>query len=311
MTTSARGIAFGVAAYGLWGLFPLYWPLLRPASPLEILACRMIFSLLTVTLVVIAARRWATVRRLASRRLAVLLLVVAAALITVNWGTYIWGVNTGQVVETSLGYFINPLVTVLLGVLVLGERLRAAQWTAVGLGFVAVLVLTLGYGSAPWLALTLAFSFGGYGLLKKKANAGALDGLAVETGAQFLPALGYLLLLGAQGRATLATGGAGHALLLAASGLVTAVPLLLFAAATRRVPLSTVGMLQFLAPVLQLLIGVTVDHEPMPPERLIGFGIVWLALLILTWDAVGHTRRVRVLARSTPRTADSLTCAEP
>lgn len=307
VTTSARGIAFGVAAYGLWGLFPLYWPLLRPAGPLEILACRMIFSLLTVALALTALRQWARVRQLAHDRRAVILLVAAAALVSVNWGVYIWGVNSGQVVETSLGYFINPLVTVLLGVLVLRERLRPAQWVAVGLGFVAVIVLTIGYGSAPWLALTLAFSFGGYGLLKKKANAGALDGLAIETSAQFLPALAYLLVLGSTRRATLTTGGVGHALLLACAGLVTAIPLLLFAAATRRVPLSTVGMLQFLAPVLQLLIGVTVDHEPMPAERLAGFGIVWLALILLTWDVTRHVSRdrsIRRLASSQPAPAE-------
>lgn len=310
VSTNTRGIAFGVGAYGLWGLFPLYWPLLRPAGALEILAYRMVFSLVTIALLLAVARGWAGLRAATRDRRAVALLAVAAVLVSVNWGMYIYGVNSGQVVETSLGYFINPLVTVLLGVFVLRERLRPAQWAAVGLGFASVVVLTVGYGGMPWLALTLAFTFGCYGLVKKKAPATAMQGMAIETGIQFLPATCYLLALAAAGRNTFASHGVGHALLLAGAGLVTAAPLLLFAAAARRVPLSTVGLLQFLAPILQLLIGVLVDHEPMPTERLIGFGIVWAALLVLTVDAVRHTRRQRAAAVAGLTTAGPATSAQ-
>ena len=205
--------------------------------------------------------------------------------------------NTGHVVEASLGYFINPLVTIAMGVLLLKERLRPAQWAAVGIGFAAVLVLAVGYGQPPWISLCLAFSFATYGLVKKKVNLGGMESLAAETAIQFLPALGYLLWLSSRGDATFGGEGAGHAALLAATGLVTALPLVCFGAAAIRVPLSTLGLLQYLAPVFQFLLGILYFHEAMPPERWAGFALVWVALTLLTWDALRTARRSRTVLR--------------
>ncbi|WUH57782.1 EamA family transporter RarD [Streptomyces sp. NBC_00442] len=285
------GLLYGIGAYGMWGLVPLFWPLLEPADALEILAHRMVWSLVLVAAVLIVLRRWAWIGELVRRPRRLALIAVAAVVITVNWGVYIWSVNSGHVVEASLGYFINPLVTIAMGVLILKERLRRAQWAAVGIGVAAVVVLTVGYGRPPWISLTLAFSFATYGLVKKQVNLGGLESLAAETAVQFLPALGYLIWLSAEGRSTFATGGAGHAALLAATGVVTAIPLVCFGGAAIRVPLSTLGLLQYLAPVFQLLLGIVYFHEEMPPERWAGFALVWLALTLLTWDAL-HTARL-------------------
>jgi len=285
-----RGVAYGVAAYALWGLFPLFWPLLRPAGDVEVLAHRVLWSLVLLLVVLQVTRGWGAVR--ASDRGSRVRLVVAALLLTGNWGTYIYGVNSGQVVETSLGYFINPLVSVALGVVVLGERLRAQQQVAVGIAVVAVGVLTVANGRPPWIALVLAFSFGTYGLLKKQAGVGAVPSLAIETLAVGPIALGYLLLLAATGEGTFTTSGPDHTALLMASGVVTAVPLLLFGAAATRVPLTTLGVLQYLAPVLQLLVGLAVRHEPFGPARQLGFALVWVALAVFTYDLVRHRRRL-------------------
>ncbi|WP_443066809.1 EamA family transporter RarD [Streptomyces sp. NBC_01255] len=277
----------------MWGLVPLFWPLLKPAGAVEILAHRMVWSLLFVGIALLALRRWSWIPELARSPRKLALITVAAAVISVNWGLYIWSVNTGHVVEASLGYFINPLVTIALGVLVLKERLRPAQWAAVGVGFAAVLVLAIGYGQPPWISLTLAFSFAIYGLVKKKLNLGGLESLAAETAVQFLPALGYLVWIGTQGTLAFGSEGAGHAALLAATGIVTAVPLVCFGAAAIRVPLSTLGLLQYLAPTFQFLLGILYFHEAMPPERWAGFSLVWLALTLLTWDALRTARRSR------------------
>ncbi|WP_435859347.1 EamA family transporter RarD [Streptomyces tanashiensis] len=277
----------------MWGLVPLFWPLLKPAGAIEILAHRMVWSLAFVGIALLALRRWGWIPELVRDPRKLALITVAAAVITVNWGLYIWSVNTGHVVEASLGYFINPLVTIALGVLVLKERLRPAQWAAVGVGFSAVLVLAVGYGQPPWISLTLAFSFAVYGLVKKKVNIGGLESLAAETAVQFLPALGYLVWLGTQGDLAFGSHGAGHTALLAATGIVTAAPLVCFGAAAIRVPLSTLGLLQYLAPTFQFLLGVVYFHEEMPPERWAGFSLVWLALTILTWDALRTARRSR------------------
>ncbi|WP_405862404.1 EamA family transporter RarD [Streptomyces sp. NBC_00090] len=277
----------------MWGLVPLFWPLLKPAGAVEILAHRMVWSLVFIGVALLALRRWGWIRELVRSPRKLALITVAAAVISVNWGLYIWSVNTGHVVEASLGYFINPLVTIALGVLVLKERLRPAQWAAVGVGFAAVLVLAIGYGQPPWISLTLAFSFAVYGLVKKKLNLGGLESLAAETAVQFLPALGYLVWIGTQGTLTFGSEGAGHAALLAATGIVTAVPLVCFGAAAIRVPLSTLGLLQYLAPTFQFLLGILYFHEAMPPERWAGFALVWLALTLLTWDALRTARRSR------------------
>lgn len=297
MNEQRAGLLYGFAAYGLWGLFPLYWPLLEPSGAGEILAHRMVWSLAVVSLVLLVMRRWAWVPELLRQPRRLGLLALAAAVISVNWDLYIWGVNSGHVVETSLGYFINPLVTIALGVLVLHERLRPAQWAAVGVGTAAVLVLALGYGRLPWIALTLACSFATYGFIKKKVGMGGLESLAAETALQFLPALGYLVFLGSHGDATFASHGAGHAALLAACGIVTAVPLICFGASAIRIPLSMLGLLQYLAPVFQFGLGLLWFHEEMPAERWAGFALVWLALALLTWDALRAARRGRSAVR--------------
>ncbi len=236
------GLIFGAGAYLLWGLFPLYWPLLEPAGAIEILAHRMVWSLVVVGGILAATGGLGGVRAILANRAQRGWLTLAAVVVTVNWGTYIWGVNTGHVVETSLGYFINPLFTIVLGVVVLGERLRRIQWLAVGIGAAAVVVISVDYGRLPWIALTLAVSFGLYGLFKKKASVGAVDSLAVETGLMFVPAVTTLCVIGARGDLVFGHHGAGNSLLLAATGVVTAVPLLLFAASARRLPLSVLGL---------------------------------------------------------------------
>jgi len=284
------GLLLGFAAYAIWGAFPLYFPLLEPSAPVEILAHRIVWSALTMALLVVVVSRARTLRAMLRDRRTTLLLVVAAATITANWGTYIYGVNSERVVETSLGYFINPLVTVLMGVLILGERLRPLQWVALGIGFVAVSVLTWDYGRLPWVALVLAFSFGTYGLAKKSAGVGAVESLTFETALIAPFALGYLAWLGAAGDARFAGDGWGHVLLLASSGIVTAIPLLCFSGAATRISMTSLGLLQYLAPIIQFSLGVTVLGEHMPSERWIGFGLVWLALALFTAEAL-HARR--------------------
>lgn len=284
-----QGLMFGVSAYLLWGLFPLYWPLLEPAGAVEILACRIVFSVVVVAGMLAVGRHLGQLRRLGRR--ALLRLSLAGVIIAVNWGAYIWGVNSGHVIETSLGYFVNPLVTVALGVAVLHERLRRVQWWALGLGTVAVVVLTVDYGRPPWLALLLAVSFGTYGLIKKQVGVGAAAGLFVESSVVAVPALVVLGVLAASGNASFPGSSPGHLALLVSSGLVTVVPLLFFAGAAARLPLSTVGLLQYLAPVLQFLTGVLIRHEPLPPGRLAGFALVWVALAVLTVDGIRHRGR--------------------
>jgi len=292
----ARGFALGVAAYGLWGLFPLYWPLLKPAGAIEILAHRVSWSLLTMVVLVVALRRTSQLRAIVRNPRTFRLLTLAAVVVAINWGTYIWGVNQGLVVETSLGYFINPLVTVMMGVVILKERLRGWQWLAIGVAFVAVLALTLDYGHPPWVALVLAFSFGTYGLAKKQANAGAIESLTFETVVLIPLALGYLIWLTVAGKGHFLGHGTGHAVLLALTGVVTAIPLICFGGAAIRVPMTTLGLLQYLAPVLQFVIGVTIVHESMTPVRWAGFGLVWIALVVFTVDALRNRRRQLQLA---------------
>jgi chloramphenicol-sensitive protein RarD len=297
------GLLNGFAAYGMWGLFPLFFPLLEPAGAGEVLAHRMMWSFVVVAVVLLVVRRWRWAGELLRQPRRLGLVAVAAAVISVNWGVYIWAVNSGHVVEASLGYFINPLVTIAMGVLLLKERLRPAQWAAVGVGLAAVLVLTVGYGRPPWISLILAFSFATYGLMKKKVNLGGVESLAAETAIQFLPALGYLLWLTAQGHSTFTSEGPGHTALLAATGVVTALPLVCFGAAAIRVPLSTLGLLQYLAPVFQFLCGILYFHEAMPPERWAGFGLVWLALIVLTADSLRTARRSARLRSALAATA--------
>ena len=294
MPDARRGFLYGAAAYLMWGLFPLYWPLLEPAGAVEILAHRVAWSLVTMLLVLVLSRRLPHFRALLRRHRARNLLSLAAVVIAVNWGTYIWGVNNHRVVETSLGYFINPLVTVLMGVALLRERLRSWQWVALGIATVAVVGLTVDYGHPPWVALVLAFSFGTYGLAKKQAGVEAVESLTFETLVLVPVALGYLIWLGGSG--TFTDDGPGHALLLASTGIITAVPLLCFGVAAIRVPMTTLGLLQYLAPILQFVVGVAVRHEHMSGMRWAGFALVWLALVIFTVEAGGNRRRQARLA---------------
>src|SRR4051794_37717633 len=292
-----RGLAYGFSAYLLWGVFPLYFPLLEPAGTVEILAERMAWSLLTLLLVMWIGPGFAGVGRILQNRRQFGLLAAAAVFVAVNWGTYIYGVNSGHVVESSLGYFINPLFTILLGVVVLGERLRRAQWAAVGIGTVAVVVIAVDYGRPPWIALVLAFSFGMYGFCKKKAAAGALDSLVVETSVQFVPALVAIAVVAAQGDLVFGTR-TDTSLLLAGSGVITVIPLLFFAAGTRLLPLSVMGLLQFLTPVLQFAVGVGIRHEKLPTAELVGFCLVWLALIVLSVDGLRAQHGSRRAARA-------------
>jgi chloramphenicol-sensitive protein RarD len=289
VSQARTGFVAGVVAYLLWGLFPLYWPLLEPAKPVEILAHRIVWSVVVLAGVLAATSGFRWAGSIGRRRAS--LLALAAALITVNWGVYIYGVNSHHVVETSLGYFINPLVTVALAVTLLHERLRRAQWIAVAIGALAVVVLAVDYGRPPYIALTLACSFGLYGLVKKRVGLDGAQSLAIETGFLVLPALAFLLVIGATGDGTFTSEGAGHAALLAGGGIATAIPLILFGASAIRVPLTTLGLMQYLAPVIQFLIGVLVRHEAMPASRLAGFALVWVALTVFTVDAIRSMRR--------------------
>jgi chloramphenicol-sensitive protein RarD len=275
----------------MWGFFPLYWPLLEPSGAVEILAHRIVWSLVVVVAVVVALRKGASLRATVAVRRTRWLLAVASVLITVNWGTYIWGVNHHHVVETSLGYFINPLVSVLLGVLVLGERLRPLQWAALALAGLAVLALTVEYGRPPWVALVLALSFGSYGLVKKKADAGAVESLVVETLVVSPVALAYVVFLTATGASTFGTEGVGHVLLVVGTGAITVLPLLCFGGAATRIPLSTLGLMQYLTPTVQFLLGILFFHEPMPAMRWVGFSLIWLALALFTVETLRHRHR--------------------
>lgn len=289
-TVDRAGLALGLACYLLWGAFPLYFRLLEAAGAVEIVAHRAVWSLVFCLAVLALTRTFGTLRAVLRDRAAVATLTLAAALVAVNWLVYVYGVNSGRTLDAALGYFINPVVTVLLAVAVLGERLRPLQWAAVGAGAAAVLVIAVGYGELPWISLTLAVSFALYGLAKNRVGrtVGALPGLAVETAALFPVAVGYLAWLTVSGGATFTSAGTEHTVLLVLAGPLTAVPLLLFGAAARRLPLSVVGMLQYLTPVLQLLVGLLVFHEPMPPERWAGFVLVWVAIVLVTADGLRH-----------------------
>jgi chloramphenicol-sensitive protein RarD len=290
---TTAGVLFGIGAYGLWGLLPLYFFVLMPAGAVEIVANRVVWSLIFCALLITVTRTWRVLLAALRNRAVFGSLVLAAFLIAINWLTYTFGVTTNQAVETSLGYFINPLVSVLLGVFVLKEKLRPLQWAAVGIGFVAVGVLTYSYGKLPWIALTLAFSFGLYGFVKKRVGpkVDAVTSLSVETMVLAPFAAVTMAVLAVNGSATLTTQGAGHFWLLLASGVITAVPLLFFGASARRLPMTTIGLLQYFAPVLQFIVALVVFREAMTPERWIGFGVVWLALLVLTVDMLRNARK--------------------
>ena len=286
-----KGVLSGIAAYLIWGFFPIYLKALLVVPALQIMLHRVVWAFVFVTLVVILRKRWPGIRKSLRNPRVILTYTMTAILLSANWLIYIYGINSGQVVETSLGYFINPLLSVALGVIILHERLRPMQWLPVGLAGLGVLYLTLQYGTLPWIALALAFSFGMYGLIKKIAPLGSVDSLFVETGIIFLPALFYIFFSENQG-----TGAFGHqgwqiSVLLVFSGVVTALPLLLFGRAARSIPLSILGILQYIAPTVQFLLGIFLYQEPFSLTRLVGFAIIWLALLIFSLEGFLNHRK--------------------
>jgi len=288
-----KGILAGIGAYILWGLFPIYWRVLEQDPAIEILAHRMVWSLIFMAALLTVQKDWRWLKEVFHNRRTVLIYTLAAILLAMNWYTYIWAVNAGYVVEASLGYFINPLVNFLLGVAFLGEKLRLGQVAAVILAAVGVVYLTVSYGSLPWISLALAFTFGMYGLIKKTASLESTHGFSLETLVLFLPALAYLLY-----RQSIGVGAFGHqgwliTLLLVLAGPVTSIPLLLFGYSARKIPLSMLGFIQYITPTLQFLLGVFVYLEPFPTARLVGFCIIWLALLVYSLETVIFSRKLK------------------
>lgn len=275
----------------MWGLFPLYWPLLEPANPLEIVSHRAVWTLVFCLIVLALSKQILTTLTVMKNPKTMAALLLSTILVSINWITYIWAVNHGHVVEAALGYYINPLIIIAFGVILLREKMRPLQWVAVGIAAVGVLVLTIDYGRLPWVAISLALSWGSYGLVKKKLNLGALEGLAIETLISFIPYAAYIIYLGQQG-----TGQFGHkpllTILLISAGAVTAIPLLLFNGSTTRLPYSTIGLLQYITPTIQFSIGVWLRHEDMPTARWIGFIVIWFALAALATDLVRSSRAV-------------------
>ena len=284
-----RGVLYGLGAYLMWGFFPLYFKLLQDVPATEILGNRIVWSFFFLAGIITLRKDWEIMRRTALKPRTLLIYTISACLLAVNWLIYVWGVNAGFIVETSLGYFINPLLNVVLGVVFLRERLRAWQWVPVGLATLGVIYLTVNYGQLPWIALALAFSFGMYGLVKKTAPLGSLHGLTLETGILFLPATLYLLLV-ANGDTT----GSYTPLtlvLLVGIGVVTAVPLLMFGVAARSIDLSLLGILQYVAPTCQFLLGVLVFNELFTSVRLVGFSLIWAALIFFWVEGALHQRK--------------------
>ncbi|MBF4561492.1 EamA family transporter RarD [Microbacterium sp. VKM Ac-2870] len=289
------GAAYAFGAYVLWGFLPLYFLLLAPIGPWEIVVWRILFSLLFCAILLTVTRTWGKLFAILRDRRLVFWTIIAGLLIYVNWQVFLIGILTGHVIEGSLGYFINPIVTVLLGVIVLKERLRTAQWIAIAFAGLAVIVIIVAYGSVPWIALILAASFGTYGLVKKQIGprVDAVSGLTLESLWLTPIAVVQLVIVANTTGLVIGTQGAGHTVLVTLAGVVTAVPLLLFASGARRAPLTLIGLLQFAAPILQFITGAWLLHEPMPLERWIGFALVWLALVVLSVDSVLHARRSR------------------
>jgi chloramphenicol-sensitive protein RarD len=291
-----KGFWYAVGAYFTWGLFPMYWKALQQVPALQLLGHRIVWSFLFLIILVILLRQGKSFRaEIASPRI-LILYGVAAVFLAINWLTYVWAVNAGYIVETSLGYFINPLLSMLLGVVILHERLRTFQWIPVGLAAAGVLYLTFAYGNFPWIGLTLALSFGIYGFIKKVAPLGSLHGVTLETMLLFIPAMLYLLYAGSAGEGVFLHTGVLPDLLMIGAGVVTAIPLLMFAAATQRISLFLVGVLQYIAPTMYFLIGVLVYGEPLTAERLTGFAIIWIALILFAVEGyLSHRNQVAVI----------------
>jgi chloramphenicol-sensitive protein RarD len=287
------GVACAFLAFTIWGLFPVYFKSLHQIAPLEILAHRMVWSMLFLFIVLTARLQWRWLGPVLRDKRLLARFAASAALLSANWGTYIWAVNAGHIVEASLGYFVTPLVSVLFGLAFLGERLRPVQWFAVVIAAAGVLWLTWENGRPPWISVTLALTFGGYGLLRKTAKLGALEGLTLETILLLPIAVLYLAALSLHGDSGFGAAPAGMKVLLALAGPITAIPLLLFAAGARRIPLSMLGLLQYVTPTLQLLIGVLIYREPFTGTQLIGYGAIWIALAVYSLEGLARVRLVR------------------
>jgi len=285
------GLYYGLGAYVTWGLIPIYWPYLEPASSLEILSHRVVWSLITLFIIISFLKQWPIVFDAVKIKKAAWLLLLGSIFISINWGVFIWAVGNDRVVDTALGYFMNPLVSVALGLIIFREKLRQLQWTAVAIAFVAVLYLTFAVGSFPWISLSLAFSFGFYGLVKKIANIPSLPSLTIETtfAAPFF--IGFLIWLYSRGELSFIQDGVSHALWLSSSGLATVIPLLFFGAAVIRLPLSVTGLLQYLAPILQFLVGLFIFNEVVTTAKWIGFFGIWIALSFFSIDAWRYSKK--------------------
>ncbi len=284
-----RGAWYALAAYLAWGLLPIYWKSLHVVPALELVGHRISWSFIALVVWITVQRSWPALRRVVTRRV-LGIYVAAALLIGINWLLYVWAVNEGYIVETALGYFINPLLSVLLGVFVLHERLRPLQWAPLAIAGAGVVFLTIVYGRLPWIALALAFSFALYGLAKKMAPLNALHGLTLETGLLFVPALAVVLGAGVVGQSAFVQNVPIQPALLIGTGIVTTIPLLLFASAARRISLTLVGVLQYIAPTIQFLIGIFVYHETFTGQQLIGFSLVWSALILFSIEGVWFAR---------------------
>jgi chloramphenicol-sensitive protein RarD len=289
MTKVNKGLLFGVSAYILWGILPLYWKLVEEASAYEILAHRGIWSLLICVSLLALRKQLKSAYEMVRSSRTFSLLFLASGLLTINWGVYIWSVTVNRVVEAALGYYITPLINVTFGVLLLREKLRPAQWIAVALAAAGVVILTLGYGSLPWIALVLAISWGSYSLIKKSLNLGALETLSLETLFAFLPNLVFLLIIQGNGSAEFGSTWT-ISILLFGAGAATVIPLLLFNGSTTRLPLSTVGLLQYITPTIMFVIGIYVNNEDISTTKVLGFAFIWLALAVLSRDLYRSSR---------------------
>jgi chloramphenicol-sensitive protein RarD len=281
-----KGVLAALSAYLLWGFFPIYWKSIKVVPAFEILCHRVVWSMLFLIIILSVRKHWSWLKPALIVPKTILPFVASAFILAGNWLTYIWGVNSGYIVETSLGYFINPLVNVLLGVVFLKERLRKMQWLSIAMAFAGVLYLTFQYGQFPWIALTLAFSFGFYGLIRKTARLSSLEGLSVEMAILFIPAMSFIFYFETHGAGSFLGGNAMIKTLLPVSGLVTSIPLLLFAYGARNITLTTLGLLQYIAPTLQLMVGVFIYMESFPKTRIIGFTFIWVALLVYSVEGL-------------------------
>ena len=291
MSKEKLGLVYGLGAYVLWGLFPLYWPLLKPATSTEIVSHRAVWTMVFCFIILAITKSLKTTLATFKRPKVAAKLFTASILVSINWLIYIWATNNGHVVEASLGYYINPLIAIAFGIILLKERMRLMQWVSVSIATIGVLVLTIDYGRLPWIAFGVALSWGTYGLIKKQLNLGAVEGLAIETLIAFIPYCVYLVFLGSNGEGQFGQG-VPLTILLISAGAVTAIPLLLFNASTTRLPLTTIGLLQYITPTLTFIIGVWVNHEVMSTARWIGFVIIWIALFVLAYDLVRSGRAV-------------------